>query len=78
MRAFCVVWFITSDRGVFLQENGSVCDDCVKFIADTQAEAKKNSSFVNSLIEQIESQCELLGPGISDIVSTFNLILVQI
>ena len=45
-----------------------MCEDCVKFITDTQEEAKSNSTFVNSLIEQIQDQCDLLGPGISDLV----------
>ena len=45
-----------------------MCEDCVKFLTDTQQQAKANESFVNSLIEQIESQCELLGPGMSDLV----------
>lgn len=53
---------------VSVQENNSVCDDCVKFITDTQAEAKKNTSFITSLIAQLESQCDLLGPEFSDLV----------
>ncbi|XP_010874855.2 prosaposin isoform X2 [Esox lucius] len=52
-------------------EDGDVCEDCVKFITDTQAEAKRNSSFVNSMIEQIQSQCDLLGPGISDLCKQY-------
>lgn len=71
---FCEVIFVLYGLlqliGVFLQANSDVCDDCVKFITDIQAEAKKNTTFVNSLIEQLESQCELLGPSFSDIVST--------
>lgn len=49
-------------------QGSDVCDDCVKFISDAQAEAKKNATFINSLIEQIEAQCDLLGPGISEMV----------
>lgn len=45
-----------------------MCDDCVKFITDTQEEAKKNATFVNSLIEQLEQQCDLLGAELADIV----------
>ena len=45
-----------------------MCQDCVQFLTDAQQQAKANSTFVNSLIEQIESQCDLLGPGISDLV----------
>lgn len=45
-----------------------MCDDCVKFITDVQDEAKKNASFINSLIEEIESQCDLLGREFSDLV----------
>ncbi|KAA8583945.1 prosaposin isoform X2 [Etheostoma spectabile] len=47
------------------QESDDVCQDCVKFLTDAQAEAKTNSSFVDSLIENIENQCDLLGPGLS-------------
>uniref|UniRef100_A0AAQ4PFH6 Prosaposin n=1 Tax=Gasterosteus aculeatus aculeatus TaxID=481459 RepID=A0AAQ4PFH6_GASAC len=47
------------------QENDAVCDDCVKFLTDAQTEAKANTSFVNSLIENIENQCDLLGSGLS-------------
>jgi len=45
-----------------------VCEDCVKFLTDAQQQAKSNETFVISLIEQIESQCDLLGPGMSDLV----------
>lgn len=60
---------------VFLQVNDLVCDDCVKFITDTQAEAKKNASFISTLIEQLESQCDLLGPAFSDVVRTPVLVM---
>lgn len=53
---------------MFLQGNNLVCDDCVKFITDTQAEAKKNASFISTLIEQLESQCDLMGPEFSALV----------
>lgn len=46
-----------------------MCQDCIKFLTDAQAEAKANSSFINSLIENIENQCDLLGPGLSAMVS---------
>ncbi|KAK6329523.1 hypothetical protein J4Q44_G00015010 [Coregonus suidteri] len=58
-------------QGVPKQESGDVCEDCVKFITDFQDEAKSNSSYVNSLIERIESQCDLLGPGISDLCKQY-------
>uniref|UniRef100_A0A674EVK7 Prosaposin n=1 Tax=Salmo trutta TaxID=8032 RepID=A0A674EVK7_SALTR len=62
-------------------ETGDVCEDCVKFITDTQEEAKSNSTFVNSLIEQIQNQCDMLGPGISDLckqyVSQYAPLIVQ-
>ncbi|KAG9344433.1 hypothetical protein JZ751_011103 [Albula glossodonta] len=53
------------------KENGDVCQDCVKFIADAQEEAKSNTSFINDLITQIEKQCDLLGPGISDMCKQY-------
>lgn len=51
------------------QESGDVCEDCIKFLTDAQAEAKANSSFVDSLIANIENQCDLLGPSMSSLVS---------
>nr|XP_029511790.1 prosaposin-like isoform X3 [Oncorhynchus nerka] len=71
----------TKQEPAAAQESGDVCEDCVKFITDTQAEAKSNSTFVNSLIEQIQDQCDLLGPGISDLckqyVSQYAPLIVQ-
>lgn len=56
---------------LFLQDdNNAVCDDCVKFLTDAQAEAKSNTSFIDGLIENLENQCDLLGPGIADMVRT--------
>ncbi|XP_051945869.1 prosaposin isoform X1 [Xyrauchen texanus] len=48
------------------QMSGDVCQDCVTLITDTQEQAKTNSSFVNSLLAQLENQCELLGSVMSD------------
>uniref|UniRef100_A0AAZ3S2R8 Prosaposin n=1 Tax=Oncorhynchus tshawytscha TaxID=74940 RepID=A0AAZ3S2R8_ONCTS len=71
----------TKQEPAAAQETGDVCEDCVKFITDTQEEAKSNSTFVNSLIEQIQDQCDLLGPGISDLckqyVSQYAPLIVQ-
>uniref|UniRef100_A0A3B4D7S8 Prosaposin n=1 Tax=Pygocentrus nattereri TaxID=42514 RepID=A0A3B4D7S8_PYGNA len=55
------------------QTSDVVCDDCVKFVTDAQAEAKKNVTFVNSLIAQIEAQCDLLGSGLSYIYTLTSL-----
>ncbi|XP_059929337.1 prosaposin isoform X1 [Gadus macrocephalus] len=60
-----------ASRFVSFQGDSAVCEDCVKFLTDTQQQAKANESFVNSLIEQIESQCELLGPGMSDLCKQY-------
>ncbi|XP_061766494.1 prosaposin isoform X1 [Nerophis ophidion] len=58
-----------------------VCQDCIKFLSDTQAEAKANSSFVDSLIETIENKCDLMGPGLSDMcrqyVSQYGSLAVE-
>ncbi|XP_071754051.1 prosaposin [Centroberyx gerrardi] len=63
------------------QDNPDVCQDCIKFLTDAQEEAKLNSSFVTSLIENIEKQCDLLGPGMSDLckqyVSQYAPVVVQ-
>ncbi|KAI4874094.1 hypothetical protein NFI96_016336 [Prochilodus magdalenae] len=53
------------------ETSSDVCDDCVKFITDAQTEAKSNASFLNSLIAQIESQCDLLGAGLADMCKQY-------
>ncbi|XP_016088398.1 prosaposin-like, partial [Sinocyclocheilus grahami] len=53
------------------QTGGDVCQDCVTFISDTQEDAKANSSFINTLLARVESQCELLGPGMSDMCKEY-------
>ncbi|XP_056291342.1 prosaposin-like [Pseudoliparis swirei] len=53
------------------QENDLVCQDCVKFLTDAQAEAKANTSFVNSLIENFENQCDSLGPSLADMCKQY-------
>nr|XP_033956933.1 prosaposin isoform X1 [Pseudochaenichthys georgianus] len=52
-------------------ESDAVCQDCIKFLADAQAEAKNSSTFVDSLIENLENQCDLLGPGVSDMCKQY-------
>ncbi|KAK7902200.1 hypothetical protein WMY93_018969 [Mugilogobius chulae] len=63
------------------QSNDLVCDDCIKFITDAQAEIKKNSSYVDNMIAKIEQQCDMLGPGLSDLckqyVSQYAPLVVQ-
>uniref|UniRef100_A0A8C7YZF8 Prosaposin n=1 Tax=Oryzias sinensis TaxID=183150 RepID=A0A8C7YZF8_9TELE len=63
------------------QGGDEVCQDCIKFLTDAQAEAKANSSFINSLIQNIEGQCDLLGPGLSDMckqyVGQYGPVVVQ-
>ncbi|KAK7148161.1 hypothetical protein R3I93_012471 [Phoxinus phoxinus] len=51
--------------------SGDVCTDCVTFLTDTQEEAKANASFISALIAQVERQCELLGPGMSDMCKEY-------
>ncbi|XP_068580952.1 prosaposin [Cebidichthys violaceus] len=53
------------------QQSDDVCQDCVKFLTDAQAEAKANSSFVSSLIENIQNQCDLLGAGIAEMCKQY-------
>ncbi|XP_052006432.1 prosaposin-like isoform X2 [Xyrauchen texanus] len=63
------------------KQSGDVCQDCVTFITDTQDQAKSNASFVNSLLMQVENQCELLGPGMSDMckeyISQYGPLVIQ-
>lgn len=49
-----------------------MCQDCIKFLTDAQAEAKANSSFIDSLIQNIENQCDQLGPSLSSMVRTLQ------
>lgn len=46
-----------------------MCQDCVTFLTDAQAQAKANSTFLDGLIENIENQCDLLGPSMSSLVT---------
>uniref|UniRef100_A0A7N6AXU6 Prosaposin n=1 Tax=Anabas testudineus TaxID=64144 RepID=A0A7N6AXU6_ANATE len=63
------------------QESGDVCQQCINFITSVQAEAKANSSFVDSLIANYESKCDELGPGMADMckqyVSQYGPVVVQ-
>ncbi|XP_072293528.1 prosaposin isoform X2 [Eucyclogobius newberryi] len=59
------------EKETLKQDNNVVCDDCIKFLGDAQAEMKKNSSYVNGLIAKIEAQCDLLGPGLSDLCKQY-------
>nr|XP_057915091.1 prosaposin [Doryrhamphus excisus] len=58
-----------------------VCQDCIKFLTDAQAEAKTNSSYIDTLIENIEKKCDQLGPGLSDMcrqyVSQYGVLALQ-
>lgn len=51
-----------------------MCQDCVTFLTDAQAQAKANSTFLDHLIENIENQCDLLGPSMSSLVTAGLLI----
>lgn len=55
-----------------------MCQDCVTFLTDAQAQAKANSTFLDALIENIENQCDLLGPSMSSLVKSFLLNLLFI
>jgi len=63
------------------EESGDVCQDCVKFLTDAQQQAKENQTFVTSLIESLQKQCDVLGPGMSDLckqyISQYAPIIVQ-
>uniref|UniRef100_A0A3Q2CDA2 Prosaposin n=1 Tax=Cyprinodon variegatus TaxID=28743 RepID=A0A3Q2CDA2_CYPVA len=71
----------TPKQAVPEQDGDEVCQDCIKFLTDAQAEAKANTSFIDSLIQNIENQCDLLGPGLSDMckqyVGQYGPVVVQ-
>ncbi|XP_061546111.1 prosaposin [Phycodurus eques] len=58
-----------------------VCQDCIKFMTDAQAEEKANTSFVNTLIMKLEENCDKLGPGLSDMckqyISQYGSLVLQ-
>jgi len=62
-------------------KSGDVCQDCVNFLTDAQQQAKENDTFVTSLIESLQKQCDVLGPGMSDLckqyISQYAPIIVQ-
>ncbi|CAL9688064.1 unnamed protein product [Knipowitschia caucasica] len=49
------------------QANDVVCDECIKFITDTQDKMKNDPTYVTHMISTIQQQCDKLGPGISDL-----------
>ncbi|XP_076018815.1 prosaposin [Genypterus blacodes] len=53
------------------QGNGAICEDCIKFLTDAKEEAKKNETFLSSLIELIEQQCDHLGPGLAEMCKEY-------
>ncbi|XP_077352528.1 prosaposin [Festucalex cinctus] len=66
-----------------VKENGDVCQDCIKFMTDAQAEEKANSSFVDTLLEKVEENCDKMGPSLSDMCKQYismygNLVLQKI
>ncbi|XP_061693159.1 prosaposin isoform X2 [Syngnathoides biaculeatus] len=64
-----------------VKESEVVCQDCIKFMTDAQAEGKANTSFVNSLIMKFEENCDNLGPGLSDMckeyISQYGSLVLQ-
>ncbi|KAK2824136.1 hypothetical protein Q5P01_021311 [Channa striata] len=62
------------------QEN-DVCQNCINFITSLQSEAKANTSFIDSLIENYEKKCELLGQGMAEMckqyVSQYGTLIIQ-
>ncbi|XP_037127600.1 prosaposin isoform X1 [Syngnathus acus] len=61
--------------------SSDVCQDCIKFMTDAQAQQKENSSFVNSLIAKFEEDCDKMGPGVSDMckqyISMYGSLVLQ-
>ncbi|XP_068183104.1 prosaposin [Antennarius striatus] len=55
----------------FVKEDRDVCQDCIQFLDDVQKQAKDNSSYLNSLIENFENQCDLLGPSMSELCKEY-------
>ncbi|XP_007505702.2 prosaposin [Monodelphis domestica] len=61
--------------------DGEVCQDCEQLITDLQKTVKDNSTFVQDLVEHFKDECDLLGPGLSDMcknyISQYSDIAVQ-
>lgn len=49
--------------------NGNVCQDCIQLITDVQEAVRTNTTFVKSLIDHVEEECERLEPAFADMVT---------
>lgn len=52
-------------------KNGDVCQDCIQLITDLQEAVRTNSTFVKSLIDQVEEECERLEPAFADMCKNY-------
>ncbi|XP_044515030.1 prosaposin [Gracilinanus agilis] len=64
-----------------VSDDGDVCQDCQQLITDLQKAVKDNTTFVQDLVEHFKEECELLGPGVSEMcknyISQYSDIAVQ-
>jgi len=51
---------------------GDVCQDCIQMVTDIQNAVRTNSTFVEALVDHAKAQCDLLGPGMADMVSLLS------
>ncbi|KAJ6657767.1 hypothetical protein lerEdw1_001954 [Lerista edwardsae] len=51
--------------------NGNVCQDCIQLITDVQEAVRTNSTFVKSLIDHAEEECERLEPAFADMCKSY-------
>ncbi|XP_006837531.1 PREDICTED: prosaposin [Chrysochloris asiatica] len=61
--------------------NGDVCQDCVQMVTDVQNAVRTNSTFVKAFVDHVKEECDLLGPGMTDMcknyVDQYSQIAVQ-
>ncbi|XP_066475149.1 prosaposin [Tiliqua scincoides] len=53
------------------RENGGVCQDCIQLITDLQEAVRTNSTFVKSLIDHVEEECERFEPAFADLCKSY-------
>lgn len=56
-----------------------MCQDCVQLITDVQEAVRSNTTFVKSLIDHVEEECERWEPAFADmvIISTMGNVACQ-
>ncbi|KAM4703943.1 prosaposin [Rhinophrynus dorsalis] len=52
-------------------KNGDVCGDCIQLLTDLQDNIRGNSTYSKEFLQRLLSQCDRLGPGVSDMCKSY-------